>query len=70
VVEEVAGGSLVVNETALVEIAIDRLKDRDAACRLLSREPFRRRELERLIELVRDLGRSRLDQPGRNEPHA
>jgi hypothetical protein len=37
VVEEIARSSLVVNEAALVEIAIDRLEDRDAAGGLLNR---------------------------------
>jgi hypothetical protein len=31
VIEQIARSSLVVNEAALVEIAIDRLEDRDAA---------------------------------------
>jgi hypothetical protein len=35
-VEEIAGRSLVVNETALVQIAIDRLEDGDAAGSLLN----------------------------------
>lgn len=37
VVEEIAGSSLVVNEAALVEVAIDRLENRDAAGGLLNR---------------------------------
>ena len=36
-VEEIARSSLVVDEAALVEIAIDRLEDRDAAGCLLNR---------------------------------
>jgi hypothetical protein len=37
VVKQIAGSPLVVDEAALVEIAIDRLEDRDAACGLLNR---------------------------------
>jgi hypothetical protein len=64
-VQQVAGLALPVDEPALVEVAIDRLQDRDAASGLVHREPLGGREFERLRELGRDLSRSCLDQAGR-----
>jgi hypothetical protein len=44
--EEIARTSLVVNETALIQISIDRLEDRNAACSFLNGQPLGGRELE------------------------
>ena len=64
-VEEVAGLALLVDESALVEIAIDRLEDCHATSSLVHGELLCRRELGRLRELACDLGRPCLDQPWR-----
>ena len=63
-VEEVARRSVLVDETALIQITIDRLKDRAATGGLLNCEPLSRRKLERLRELVRNLSGSRLNEAG------
>jgi hypothetical protein len=48
VIQQVAGLPRLVHKATLVEIAIDRLKDRDAAGSLLNRQALCRREVERL----------------------
>jgi hypothetical protein len=40
VVEEVSGLSFLVDEPTLIELAIDRLEDRDATSSLVDREPL------------------------------
>ncbi len=64
-VEQVAGLAFPVDEPALVEVAIDRLQNRDAASSLVHGEQLGRRELKRPRQLARDLSRPRLDQAGR-----
>src|SRR5207247_10158142 len=62
VVEQVAGLSPPVDETALVEVTVDRLQDRHAAGGLVHGQALRGRELERVRQLAGDYGRPLPDQ--------
>ena len=63
-VEQIAGCALPIDETALVEVTVDRFEDRDAAGSLMNCNEVQGRELARLGELRHDLHRPRLEQTG------
>jgi hypothetical protein len=68
VVEQITRYTVLIDESALIKIAIDCLEDRDAASRLVHGESLSRRELEPLREVGGDLSRPRLDQTRRMNP--